>query len=186
MTASATIATIGYGTAFSKGRDFGAWLGLVPKRLSTGDRTVLGGLASAAKGICARSSSSVRAPYWRSLRVGPSLALRDGRVLRPGGSITTSRLRHRPKARAVFGSRGPTASPPSAPRAADRRTSLRASPQQSRRVPVRLRRLPSAFSEWRMVLSSPGTCASSASAAATACSSPRSSHGRCGTSRCAW
>jgi transposase len=27
---------------FSKGRDFAAWLGLVPKQISTGDRTVLG------------------------------------------------------------------------------------------------------------------------------------------------
>jgi transposase len=27
---------------FSKGRDFGAWLGLVPKQISTGDRTILG------------------------------------------------------------------------------------------------------------------------------------------------
>ena len=28
--------------AFSKGRDFAAWLGLVPKQMSTGDRTILG------------------------------------------------------------------------------------------------------------------------------------------------
>ena len=27
---------------FSKGRDFGAWLGLVPKQILTGDRTILG------------------------------------------------------------------------------------------------------------------------------------------------
>ena len=27
---------------FSKGRDFGAWLGLVPKQISTGNRTILG------------------------------------------------------------------------------------------------------------------------------------------------
>lgn len=31
MTASTTVATIRNGAAFSKGRDFGAWLGLVPK-----------------------------------------------------------------------------------------------------------------------------------------------------------
>ena len=30
------------GDVFSKGRDFGAWLGLVPKQISTGDRTILG------------------------------------------------------------------------------------------------------------------------------------------------
>jgi transposase len=39
---SATVAAIGNGAAFSKGRDFGAWLGLVPKQISTGDRTILG------------------------------------------------------------------------------------------------------------------------------------------------
>jgi Transposase IS116/IS110/IS902 family len=31
--------------AFSKGRDFGAWLGLVPKQISTGDRTILGSIS---------------------------------------------------------------------------------------------------------------------------------------------
>ena len=39
---SAMVAAIGTGDAFSKGRDFAAWLGLVPKQISTGDRTVLG------------------------------------------------------------------------------------------------------------------------------------------------
>jgi transposase len=39
---SAMVAAIGTGDAFSKGRDFGAWLGLVPRQMSTGDRTVLG------------------------------------------------------------------------------------------------------------------------------------------------
>jgi transposase len=39
---SAMVAAIGNGDAFSKGRDFGAWLGLVPRQMSTGDRTILG------------------------------------------------------------------------------------------------------------------------------------------------
>src|SRR5271170_935489 len=39
---SAMVAAIGTGDGFSKGRDFAAWLGLVPKQMSTGDRTVLG------------------------------------------------------------------------------------------------------------------------------------------------
>src|SRR5262249_38553828 len=39
---SAMVAAIGGGDAFSKGRDFAAWLGLVPKQISTGDRTILG------------------------------------------------------------------------------------------------------------------------------------------------
>src|SRR5712671_3290241 len=39
---SAMVAAIGTGDAFTKGRDFAAWLGLVPKQISTGDRTILG------------------------------------------------------------------------------------------------------------------------------------------------
>lgn len=39
---SAIVAAIGTGDVFSKGRDFAAWLGLVPKQISTGDRTILG------------------------------------------------------------------------------------------------------------------------------------------------
>jgi transposase len=39
---SAMVAAIGNGDAFAKGRDFAAWLGLVPKQISTGDRTILG------------------------------------------------------------------------------------------------------------------------------------------------
>jgi transposase len=42
---SAMVAAIGTGDAFSKGRDFGAWLGLVPKQISTGDRTILGSIS---------------------------------------------------------------------------------------------------------------------------------------------
>ena len=39
---SAMVAAIGNGEVFSKGRDFAAWLGLVPRQMSTGDRTILG------------------------------------------------------------------------------------------------------------------------------------------------
>ena len=39
---SAMVAAIGTGDVFTKGRDFAAWLGLVPKQISTGDRTILG------------------------------------------------------------------------------------------------------------------------------------------------
>jgi transposase len=38
---SAVVAAIGNG-GFTQARDFGAWLGLVPKQESTGDRTILG------------------------------------------------------------------------------------------------------------------------------------------------
>jgi transposase len=36
------VAAIGTGEAFSKGHDFAVWLGLVPKQISIGDRTILG------------------------------------------------------------------------------------------------------------------------------------------------
>jgi transposase len=39
---SAMVAAIGTGEGFVKGRDFAAWLGLVPRQISTGDRTILG------------------------------------------------------------------------------------------------------------------------------------------------
>ncbi|HKD76546.1 MAG TPA: IS110 family transposase [Ktedonobacterales bacterium] len=42
ITSSAMVAAVGAGDAFDKGRDFAAWLGLVPKQISTGDRTILG------------------------------------------------------------------------------------------------------------------------------------------------
>jgi transposase len=42
ITSSAMVAAIGAGNTFSKGRDFAAWLGLVPRQISTGDRTILG------------------------------------------------------------------------------------------------------------------------------------------------
>ncbi len=42
---SAMIAAVGTGEGFTKGRDFAAWLGIVPKQLSTGDRTILGSIS---------------------------------------------------------------------------------------------------------------------------------------------
>jgi transposase len=42
LISSAVVAAIGNGSGFKQGRDFAAWLGLVPKQESTGDRTILG------------------------------------------------------------------------------------------------------------------------------------------------
>ena len=39
-----------------RGRDFAAWLGLVPKQISTGDRTILGGISRASVLEIARDS----------------------------------------------------------------------------------------------------------------------------------
>jgi transposase len=42
---SAVVAAVGSGEAFCQGRDFGAWLGLVPKQFSTGGRSILGSIS---------------------------------------------------------------------------------------------------------------------------------------------
>ena len=47
---SAMVAAIGNGAAFATGRDFSAWIGLVPKQMSTGDRTILGRITKRGNG----------------------------------------------------------------------------------------------------------------------------------------
>jgi transposase len=42
LISTAMVAAIGTGEAFDRGRDFGAWLGLVPRQHSTGGRSILG------------------------------------------------------------------------------------------------------------------------------------------------
>jgi len=42
MISTAMVAAIGTGEAFERGRDFGAWLGLVPRQYSTGGKSILG------------------------------------------------------------------------------------------------------------------------------------------------
>jgi transposase len=60
--ASAMVAAIGNGAAFAKGRDFAAWLGLVPKQMSTGDRTILGRITK-------RGSRYLRTLFMQGARV---------------------------------------------------------------------------------------------------------------------
>ena len=45
IVATAIVAAIGNGAAFGKGRDFAAWLGLVPRQYSTGGKTKLLGIS---------------------------------------------------------------------------------------------------------------------------------------------
>lgn len=45
LVATATVAAIGNGAAFSRGREFAAWLGLIPKQCSTGGKTKLLGIS---------------------------------------------------------------------------------------------------------------------------------------------
>ncbi|WP_425277680.1 transposase [Mesorhizobium amorphae] len=48
ITATAIVAAIGDGRMFKSGRDFAAWLGLVPRQYSTSGRSTLLGISSAA------------------------------------------------------------------------------------------------------------------------------------------
>ncbi|EHL31802.1 IS110 family transposase [Legionella drancourtii] len=50
ITASAIVATIGDANVFKNGREVSAWLGLIPKRQSSGNKIVLGGITK--RGDC--------------------------------------------------------------------------------------------------------------------------------------
>jgi len=45
----------------SRGRDFAAWLGLVPRQMSTGDRTILGSISK-------RGNRYLRGPFVQGKR----------------------------------------------------------------------------------------------------------------------
>jgi transposase len=60
--ASAMVSAVGDGAAFGKGRDFAAWLGLVPRQMSTGGRTILGRISK-------RGNTYLRTLFVRGARV---------------------------------------------------------------------------------------------------------------------
>ena len=86
--ASAMVAAIGNGTAFAKGRDFAAWLGLVPKQMSTGDRTILGRISK-------RGNRYLRTLFMQGARV---ILLRPANWAKhsfgPGLTAAAKRLHH--------------------------------------------------------------------------------------------
>src|SRR5947209_17122002 len=91
---TATVAAIGKGDVFSKGRDFGAWLGLVPRQMSTGGRTILGPISKRGnRYLRMLFVQAARAVLLRH-RAGRSTASNPGSRLQHGGSIASSwRLR---------------------------------------------------------------------------------------------
>ncbi|UWQ80251.1 IS110 family transposase [Leisingera sp. S132] len=50
LISTAVVAAIGKGEVFDKGRDFAAWVGLVPRQFSTGGRTILGRISKRGNG----------------------------------------------------------------------------------------------------------------------------------------
>lgn len=85
---SAVVAAIGSGDAFARGRDFGAWLGLVPKQFSTGGRTVLGGITKRGSTylrmlfVQAARVIMMRKKLWSKLSFGAWLQQADARMNR--------------------------------------------------------------------------------------------------------
>lgn len=86
--ASAMVAMIGDGSAFEKGRDFAAWLGLVPRQMSTGDRTVLGRITKRGNSYLRTLFMQgawvvlMRSKSWSKYRFGPWLEASSSRLHR--------------------------------------------------------------------------------------------------------
>jgi transposase len=76
LVASALVASIGNGSAFAKGREFAAWLGLVPRQYSTGGKPRL-------LGISKRGNSYLRKLFVHGARSVVAHADRDKHVLGP-------------------------------------------------------------------------------------------------------
>src|SRR3981189_1745799 len=87
---SAMVAAIGTGDAFSRGRDFAAWLGLVPKQMSTGDRTILGKISK--RGNRYLRVLFVQAAWVVLVKVKPTRW--EGHGLRPWIEAAKKRLHH--------------------------------------------------------------------------------------------
>jgi transposase len=87
ISASAIVASIGNGGAFSKGRDFAAWLGLVPRQSSTGDKPRLLGVSKRGNTYLRRlmvlgAQSIMRSKIRHQHRFGPWLDRLERRVHR--------------------------------------------------------------------------------------------------------
>jgi transposase len=83
--ATALVASVADPRAFRSGRDFSAWIGLVPKQNSSGGKEKLGGIPSEATDTCAAYSQPAR---WRSFAtrrcMAPSIGPGSPRCWRGG------------------------------------------------------------------------------------------------------
>ena len=82
------VAAIGTGEAFERGRDFGAWLGLIPRQHSTGGRPILGRLSKRGSKylrtlfIQAANVILMRPHNWEKYSFGPWLKQAEPRMHR--------------------------------------------------------------------------------------------------------
>jgi transposase len=85
---TAMVAAIGTGEAFERGRDFGAWLGLVPRQYSTGGRSILGRISKRGSRylrtlfIQAANVILMRPQNWERFSFGPWLKAAQPRLHR--------------------------------------------------------------------------------------------------------
>ena len=151
---SAMVAATGTGDVFSKGRDFSAWLGLVPKQISTGDRTILGSISK--RGNRYLRVLFVQVAWVVLVKLGPKHWERYG--LKSWIEAAKKRLHHN-----VLAMRWPTSSPASRGRFSTRGAPSRA-PRPMRWRPVRRdpRAVLGAVKAW------PGSMEASGKAGATA------------------
>ena len=95
---TATVAAIGNGSAFSKGRDFGAWLGLVPRQMSTGDRTILGKISRQGNRYLLADAGTEGGTLLNGQRIAEPSPLRDGDRIQMGNCVLTFGERRRDSA----------------------------------------------------------------------------------------
>ena len=84
LIATAILAAIGNGSAFTKGREFAAWLGLIPKQCSTGGKPKL-------LGISKQGSEYLRRLFIRGARSIKNRVARDNHAFGPWLSQLESR-----------------------------------------------------------------------------------------------
>ena len=75
LVSTAVVSTIGNGVAFKKGREFAAWLGLVPRQWSTGKAKLLGISKRGNPYLRKMFIHGARAAVLRVKREGPSLGM---------------------------------------------------------------------------------------------------------------
>lgn len=93
MISTAMVAAIGKGEAFDRGRDFAAWVGLVPTQYSTGGRTILGRITKRGSRylrmlfVQAAKVIMMRQHRWADFSFGPWLTGAIGRMPRNKAAI---------------------------------------------------------------------------------------------------
>lgn len=93
MISTAMVAAIGKGEAFDRGRDFAAWVGLVPTQYSTGGRTILGRITKRGSRylrmlfVQAAKVIMMRQHRWADFSFGPWLTGAIGRMPRNKAAV---------------------------------------------------------------------------------------------------